>query len=112
MLEAFRAGDLTVGLETFRRNKLDNRKVLWRWSEVLPQSEHLAIDLTQVVHRLKKFRLLFAKPQHHSAHCNDRWAELFRFAQDLERGAIFRARTHNRSEERRVGKEGRSRWSP
>src|SRR5438132_7043439 len=96
MLEAFRAGNLTVGLEAFRRDKLDYRKVLWSWSEVLTQSEHLATDLTQVVHRLKKFRLLFAKPEHHSAFCDDPWAKLFRFAQDLERGAISGARAHRR----------------
>src|ERR1700730_3988330 len=70
VLEAFRAGDFTVGIEAFRRDKLDYGKMLRSRAQVLTQRKHLAVDLAQVVHRLKKLRLLFAEPQHHSAFCD------------------------------------------
>src|SRR5688572_15774853 len=67
VLEAFRTGDLTVGIETLRRDELDHRKMLRRRPEILAQREDLTTDLTQIVHGLEKFRLLFAQAEHHSA---------------------------------------------
>ena len=96
VLKAFRAGNFTVGIEAFRWDKLDYGKMLRSRPEILTQREHLTTDFAQVVHRLEKFRPLFAEPEHHSAFCDDLGGKLLRFTQDVERGPIFRARTHGR----------------
>src|SRR5438552_8032426 len=96
VLEAFRARDLTVGIEAFRRNKLDYGQMLRSRPEILTQRKHLATDVPQIVHRLKKFRLLFAEPKHYPAFCDDLRGNLLRCAQDIERGPILGARTHGR----------------
>ena len=49
------------------RDVLDHRQMLRRRAEILAERQHLAADLAQVVHRLEKFRLLFAQPEHDPA---------------------------------------------
>src|SRR5438874_11353664 len=77
VLEAFRARDFAVDVEAFRRDKLDYRKMARSRPEILTHGENLATDVAQIVHRLKKFRLLFAEPEHHSAFCDDLRRNLF-----------------------------------
>src|SRR6266853_6258949 len=84
VLETFRAGNLTVSIETSRRDKLNDRKMARSRPEILTQCEYLATDIAQVVHRLKKFWLRFAQPKHYSAFCDDLRGKLFCFAQNIE----------------------------
>src|ERR1043166_559547 len=94
--EAFRAGDFPVGIETFGRNEFDNGQMLRSGPEVLTQGKHLAADFAQVVHRLKKFRLHFAESEHDPALGHYLRRKLLGYAQNFERGPIFRARTDHR----------------
>ena len=92
--EAFAAGDVAVKIELLGRDVVDDRQVVRRRAEILAQRQDLAADFAQVVHRLEKFRFRFAQPEHDAALGDDVRCKFLRAAQDLERGAVFRARTH------------------
>src|ERR1041385_8196321 len=62
MREPLRAGDLAVSFEAFRRNEFHHRQMVRAWSQILAHRQNLTADLTQIVHRLEKFRFFFAEP--------------------------------------------------
>src|SRR5205823_12438857 len=66
VLKTFRARDLAISLEAFGRDKFNDREMLGSGPQILAHRQDLAADFPQVIHRLKKFRLLFAEAEHDS----------------------------------------------
>ena len=71
--KTFFARDVAVIIELLRRDVFNDRQVLRTWAQVLTDGQDFAADLAQIVHGLKKFRLLFAKTEHHAALCDHAW---------------------------------------
>ena len=69
--KTFSARDLAVIIELLGRDVFNDRQVFRTRTQVLTHGQDFAADLTQIVHRLKKFGLLFAKAEHYPALCHN-----------------------------------------
>src|SRR6478735_1687016 len=84
MGKTFPAGNVAVEIKLLGRNVLDDRQMLRRRTKVLSERQHLTTNLSQIVHRLEKFRLFFTQAKHETALGNGIRRKLFRAPQDLQ----------------------------
>src|SRR5207249_4652529 len=64
--KTFPARDVAVITELLRPDVLDDRQVFRTRTQILPDGQHFASDFTQIVHRLKQFRLSLTEAEHHA----------------------------------------------
>src|SRR5215471_4941607 len=62
--KTFSTRDVAVIIELVRRDVFNHRQMFRTRAQILTHRQHLAADLTQIVHRLKKFGLFFAETKH------------------------------------------------
>src|SRR5947209_16804903 len=67
MLKSLFARDLAVKFELLRRDEFHHWQMVRCRTQILAHGQNLAANLTQIVHRLKNFRLGFAEPEHDPA---------------------------------------------
>ena len=58
--KSFSSGDVAVVIELLGRDVLNHWQMFSAWPQILAHRQDFAADLAQVVHRLEKFRFLFA----------------------------------------------------
>src|SRR5438876_230928 len=90
--KTFSARDVTVITELLRRNVFNDRQMFWSRAQILAHGQDLTAHLTQIVHRLKEFRLFFAQAEHHAALGDNTRSEFLRPAQNSQGRPILRAR--------------------
>src|SRR5207249_8944955 len=93
--KTFSARDVTVITELLRRNVFNDRQMFWSRAQILAHGQDLTAHLTQIVHRLKEFRLFFAQAEHHAALGDNTRSEFLRPAQNSQGRPILRARAYH-----------------
>ena len=92
--EALGVGDRLEALELLRRDEANDRMVLARWCEILPDGEEIDLRGTQIVHELQDLVALLAEPDHDPGFGEQARIELFGALQQAQRVEIARARPH------------------
>ena len=76
MEKSFSSRDVAVVIELLRRDIFHDRQMFRSWAQILAHRQDLAADFAQIVHGLKKFRLLLAKAEHDTTLGHHTWRQM------------------------------------